>query len=171
MEIKKKHVYAMAAAVVAVAAVALYLVVTVVAAPVVANGDNVSVYYTGTFTNGTVFDSNVGGTPINFTVGSGSMIEGFDEGVVGMHVGETKTITVPANEAYGEVNPDLIISFPRSVFGNQTIESGMTVESSSGGEQGTILVVNATNVTVDFNPPLAGQTLVFKITVAGIREG
>ena len=67
-----------------------------------ANGDTVDVFYTGTFTNGTVFDSNVGGQPLQFTVGSGQVIPGFDQAVLGMKLKESKTVTIPANDAYGQ---------------------------------------------------------------------
>lgn len=137
-------------------------------------GDNVSVSYVGTLTNGTVFDSTAkhGNQPLTFTVGSGQLIQGFDQGVIGMSVNETKTITIPANEAYGESNPALIINVPTSQFGNQTIEKGMVVTQSGNGQshQGVVTAVNGTNVTIDFNSPLAGQTLIFKITVLAIRK-
>jgi peptidylprolyl isomerase len=146
-------------------------------ASVVAPGDTVQVYYTGTFTNGTVFGSNVGKQPLVFIDGANQLIEGFDQGVVGMGLNETKTITVPADEGYGEVNPNLIIQVPISEFKNQTnnrtISVGMnvTTENSNGQQlQGIIKSVNATTVTVDFNPPLAGQTLIFSIKVVGIQS-
>ena len=83
-------------------------------------GDNIEVNYTGTFTNGTVFDStSLHGKPFNFTVGAGQVIPGFDQGVLGMAVGQTRTITIPSNEAYGPVNPALIISAPISAFAGQ----------------------------------------------------
>jgi peptidylprolyl isomerase len=139
----------------------------------VAPGDTVSVFYTGTLTNGTVFDSNVGKEPLQFTVGSGEVIQGFDEGVIGMKVNQTKTVTIPANEAYGEVNPEMIISVPISNFGNETLKVGMDVSatSSNGQElQGVVKSFNSTNATIDFNPPLAGQTLIFEIKVVEITQ-
>lgn len=142
----------------------------------VALGDNISVSYVGSLTNGTVFDSTAahGNQPLTFTVGSGQLIQGFDQGVIGMQVNETKNITISANQAYGQVNPSLIIKVPTAQFGNQTVQIGMTVTQTSqtGGaqHQGRITAVNATNVTVDFNSPLAGQTLIFKITVLSINK-
>ncbi|MDE1768579.1 MAG: FKBP-type peptidyl-prolyl cis-trans isomerase, partial [Candidatus Micrarchaeota archaeon] len=73
--------------------------------PSVAAGDNISVYYTGQFTNGSTFGSNVGGQPLTFKVGAGQVIPGFDNGVIGMKLNETKTLTIPANQAYGDINP------------------------------------------------------------------
>ena len=128
-----------------------------------ANGDVVGVYYTGTLTNGTVFDTNVGGQLLTFTVGSGQVIPGFDQGVLGMSLNQTKKIVIPVNEAYGPVNPKLIINVPLSEFKNQTITIGMSVtETSVDGQQyqGIVTAVNSTNATLDFNSKLAGQTFV-----------
>ncbi|MDE1811170.1 MAG: peptidylprolyl isomerase [Candidatus Micrarchaeota archaeon] len=138
-------------------------------AQTVAAGDNVSVYYTGTLTNGTVFDSNVGKEPLNFTVGAGEMIKGFDEGVVGMKLNQNKTITIPPAEAYGEVNQSLIVQIPRSQFGNVVVAVGTKVQSSQG-QVGTIKAATNTTVTVDFNPELAGQTLIFDVKVVAIKR-
>jgi FKBP-type peptidyl-prolyl cis-trans isomerase 2 len=139
---------------------------------VVANGDLVQVYYTGKFTNGTVFDSNFGRQPLNFTVGSNQLITGFDEAVVGMRLNETKNVTLSPNEAYGQVNPSMIVEVPLNTFGNQTVETGMIVTRTSNGQQyqGIVISTNATGATINFNPPLAGQTLIFTIKVVGIQK-
>lgn len=136
---------------------------------VVKNGDNVSVFYTLSSINGTVIQSNFGAKPLSFVVGSGQMISGFNNAVIGMKVGQVKNVTLPPSEAYGNVNSSLIISVPITVFGNQTVSDGMAV-TSSYGQRGVITAVNSTSVTVDFNPPLAGQTLVFEIKVASIQK-
>lgn len=140
--------------------------------PVVSNGDMVTVYYTGTFTNGTEFGTNVGGQPLQFTVGSNDVISGFQAGIVGMGLNQTKNITVPANEAYGEVNPALIVNVPLSAFGNSIVNKGMEVSenTSSGVASGLVTAVNKTAATIDFNPPLAGKTLKFSIKVVGIQK-
>lgn len=160
---------AVAAFVIVVAALLLFVYASPTA---VAIGDNVSVYYTGALSNGTVFGSNIGQQPLVFIAGSNQLIQGFSQGVVGMHVNQTKRIVVPPEEGYGQVNPALFAHVPRSQFGNQTPEVGMTATTISNGQeiQGTIIQVNATNVTVDFNPPLAGQTLVFNVTVVKIAK-
>ncbi len=166
----KKYQYLLAAlAAIAVLAV-IYMATSSASSQTVAPGDNISVYYTGTLTNGTVFDSNVGKQPLEFTVGSGEMIKGFDQGVVGMRLNQPKTITIPTNEAYGAVNPSLIINVPLSEFKNQTIGVGNTITETGNGQsaQGIVTSVNSTTATVDFNSPLAGQTLVFNITVVKI---
>ncbi|HVA82649.1 MAG TPA: FKBP-type peptidyl-prolyl cis-trans isomerase, partial [Candidatus Aquilonibacter sp.] len=93
------------------------------AAPIlVAAGDNISVEYTGTFQNGTIFDTNAGNgkPPLKFTVGGGQLIQGFDMGVIGMSLNETKNITIPPEQAYGPVDPSLIIPVPLSAFGNKS---------------------------------------------------
>jgi FKBP-type peptidyl-prolyl cis-trans isomerase 2 len=167
-KIKPVHVLAVVIILAAIIGV-IYMATSNAATPVVATGDNVSVYYTGTLVNGTVFDTNVGKEALNFTVGSGQLIQGFDQGVIGMKLNQTKTITLTANEAYGAVNPALIVTVPRSQFGNESVSVGMAVSTSSG-QQGLITALNATNATVDFNPPLAGQTLIFKITVVSIKK-
>ena len=176
MEHKKtsrKPLYILLAVILVAAIIGVaYMVTSNSGAPVVATGDTVQVYYTGTLVNGTVFDSNVGKEPLNFTVGSGQLIKGFDQGVVGMKLNETKTITIPANEAYGPVNPNLIVHVPLKDFNNQTVNVGMIVRESSNGHQmqGTVTAVNSTNATVDFNSPLAGQTLIFRIKVVSIKK-
>lgn len=166
--IKPVHIVALAVAIVAIIAV-VYMAIGSSSAQVVAVGDNISVYYTGTLTNGTVFDSNVGKQPLNFTVGSGELIKGFDQGVVGMRLNESKNITIPAAEAYGAVNQSLIVQAPLSDFGNSTPSVGMTV-STSQGQRGIVKAVTANSVTVDFNNPLAGQTLIFQIKVIKISK-
>jgi len=140
---------------------------------VVALGDNISVEYTGTFTNGNVFDSSVGRAPLNFTVGSGELIQGFDQAVVGMKVGENKTVTIQPAQGYGLSNPALITTVNASVFGNQSVQVGMMItRTTQGGQQvqGKVTAVNATTVTVDFNHPLAGQVLIFNIKIVAIKK-
>lgn len=154
--------------VVAVALVVVYMA-TSSSAQVVAAGDNISVYYTGKLTNGTVFDSNVGKTPLIFKVGAGQLIPGFDQGVVGMKLNENKTLTLSPGEAYGEVNQSLIVTVPKAQLGNSILSVGMQVTTATG-HQGVITAVTANNVTANFNPPLAGQTLIFEVQVVAIHK-
>ncbi len=171
----QKNNMAIAAVVVIIAALAAgYVLLSGVLSPSVVSGDTVGVYYTGAFTNGTVFNSNVGSKPLTFIVGAGQVIPGFDQAVVGMGLGQNKTVTIPVNQAYGPVNPALIVSVPVNDFGSNTLTVGeyITQTTQSGQQlQGVVTAVNATNVTVDFNSPLAGHALVFTIKVVNITKG
>lgn len=165
--------YALAAVItIAVLGAAAYIVIGSATPSVVAAGDIINVSYTGKFTNGTVFGTNVGGQPMQFTVGSGQLIKGFDQGVIGMHIGENRTLTVPPSEGYGQVNSSLIVQVPSNVLGNTTINVGMVLTRRAGTQQeeGLVTAVNGSTVTVNFNPPLAGHTLVFNIKVLAIRR-
>jgi len=130
-------------------------------------GDNVKVHYTGKLTDGTVFDSSEGREPLSFDVGSGQVIQGFDEAVVGMQVGESKEVHIPVEKAYGEKNPEMVIQAPiEQVPPDLNPEVGMRLEV--GGANGEVLRVVVTEITdtyitLDANPPLAGQDLVFAI--------
>lgn len=140
--------------------------------PIVQNGDNVSVFYIGSFTNGTVFNSNINGSAFTFKVGANQTIPGFNSAVIGMKLNQTKTVTIPVNEAYGPVNPNFIIAIPLSNFKNQTIKLGDIITDSQTGRvlQGEVIALNNTTATTNFNPPLAGKTLVFTIRVVNITK-
>lgn len=167
--IKPTYLIVIVAAIAVIIIGVVYMATNNASAQTVAVGDNISVYYTGTFTNGTVFDSNVGGRPLNFTVGAGQLIKGFDNGVVGMRLNQSKTLTLPPGEAYGEVNQSLIVAVPRSDFGNTSVQVGGAV-TTNAGRRGIITALSATTATVDFNPPLAGQTLIFQVRVVSIKK-
>jgi len=130
-------------------------------------GDNVKVHYTGKLQDGTVFDSSAGGDPLGFAVGSGQVIQGFEEGVLGMKVGESKVVEIPVAKAYGERNDELVIQAPiEQVPPDLNPELGMRLEM--GGANGEILRVvvteiTDTHITLDANPPLAGKDLTFEI--------
>ena len=159
--------------VVVVAIVAYFGLGTVFASQVVKAGDNISVFYTGSFTNGTVFNTNVGGSPFNFTAGANEVILGFDQAVIGMKLGQNKTVTIPVAEAYGPVNPALIVSVPLSELGNNTVKVGMIfTRTTTNGQRidGFVTAINGTNATLNFNPQLAGKTLVFNIKVVAIQN-
>ena len=129
--------------------------------------------FTGKLTNGTVFDSNVGGQALRFTVGSGQVISGMDSGVVGMSLGVPKTLVIPYNEAYGAVNPSLVANVPISIFSNTSVMVGERVAGNISGRvvQGTVTADDGNYATVNFNPPLAGQTLIFNLTVVKMVVG
>jgi FKBP-type peptidyl-prolyl cis-trans isomerase 2 len=141
-------------------------------APTVQNGDNVSVFYTGSFTNGTIFNSNLNSSPFIFKVGANQTIPGFNSAVLGMRLNQTKTVTIPVNEAYGPVNPSLIIAIPLSNFKNQSVKIGDVITDSQNGRvlQGIVVGLNNTTAITNFNPPLAGKVLTFTIRVVKISK-
>jgi len=155
-----------------IAVIAIYFVF-VVPPVVVAAGDTINVTYTGTFDNGTVFDTNVGKSPLTFTVGAGKMIPGFDAAVRGMKVNEEKNVTIPADQAY-VYNPALVQIVPKSLFQtNQTIYPGEKAYfQSSAGSIISVVVLNVTDagVAVDANSPLVGQNLTFDIKIDSIQK-
>jgi peptidylprolyl isomerase len=140
--------------------------------PKVKTGDSVKVDYTGKLTDGTVFDSSIGETPLEFIVGAGEVIQGFDAAVIGMKVGETKTVTIPPDQAYGERTNDLIVTVERNLLPADVVPvvGGLLQTSHQGtaGQTVVILEVTDTTVTVDANAPLAGETLVFEIKLLEI---
>lgn len=136
-------------------------------------GDTVKIHYTGTLEDGTVFDSSEGRDPLEFTLGSGQVIPGFDEGVSGMRLGESKSVLIPAEKAYGERNEELIMSVPTSqVPPDLKPEVGQKLQM--GGPEGQLMVVEVVEVTDDYvqldaNPPLAGKALNFDIELVAIN--
>ena len=141
----------------------------------VKNGDKIKVHYHGRFTNGETFDKSEGREPLEFEVGSGMVIKGFDEGVTGMGVGDKKTINIPFDEAYGPKNPEMIIDMPKDRFPkDMEIEVGMPLAMSDGqGNQHQVVVtqIKEDAVTLDANHPLAGQDLVFDLELVEIVGG
>ncbi|MCL4397112.1 peptidylprolyl isomerase [Candidatus Parvarchaeota archaeon] len=155
-------------AVIAVLAASFYLLSHSNSAVSVKSGDNVTVFYSLWLSNGTLLQSNFNSTPFSFIAGSSQVIKGFSNAVIGMKEGQTKNVTLSPSEAYGNVNDSLIITVPRSDFGNRSIAVGEQV-SNGNGAAGVITALNSTNVTVNFNSPLAGETLIFKIKVVKIN--
>jgi len=135
-------------------------------------GDKVRVHYHGTLRTGETFDSSNGREPLEFTVGSGQVIRGFDEGVKGMSVGEKRTLEILVGDAYGEKNQELIIEFPKAQFpADMAPEIGQQLMMSNGSEQSfpvTIKEVKEDSVLLDANHPLAGQDLIFDIELVEI---
>jgi FKBP-type peptidyl-prolyl cis-trans isomerase 2 len=140
----------------------------------VKNGDTVKVHYNGKLTDGTTFDSSEGRQPLEFEVGSGSVIPGFDNGVMGMSVGDKKTINIPAEEAYGEVEEDRFMEFPIDRFPpDLKPEVGMTLTmSDGGGQQFPVVIADVRDdlVMLDANHPLAGKDLIFDIELMEIKS-
>lgn len=134
-------------------------------------GDTIQVHYKGTLNDGTLFDSSEGREPLEFEVGSGMVIKGFDDGVTGMAIGEKKTVNIPAAEAYGETNPEMIFDFNRSEIPAEVpLEVGGMLNMHNGQQTVPvkILELTETSVKMDANHPLAGQDLNFDLELVGI---
>jgi peptidylprolyl isomerase len=137
------------------------------------SGDTVKIHYTGTLDDGTQFDSSQGRDPLEFEVGSGQVIPGFDKAVEGMTVGDSKSVRIEADEAYGPRHDQLVQEVDRSVLPDDlNPETGMALQSSSPDGQVTqFMVTDVTDqtITVDANHPLAGQALSFDIELVDIK--
>ncbi len=139
----------------------------------VTKGDTVKVHYHGKLTDGTTFDSSEGRQPLEFEVGSGRVIKGFDDGVKEMSVGEKKTVSIPADDAYGQKQEEMIIPFERKNFPpdiNPEIGMTLNMHSEDGNELPVVITdISDDTITLDANHPLAGQDLIFDIEVVDIK--
>jgi peptidylprolyl isomerase len=135
-------------------------------------GDTVKIHYAGRLQDGSVFDSSSGREPLKFTIGKGQVIPGFEEAVAGMQTGENKTVEIPCDKAYGDRNPSMVMVVDRKhVPTDIDPEVGQRLQMGSpSGELVTakIIEVNDENVTLDANPPLAGEDLTFDIELVEI---
>jgi len=138
----------------------------------VKNGNFVQLHYTGTLTDGTVFDSSEGRNPLEFQVGAGGIIPGFNDAVLDMALNEEKKVVLSPDQAYGQLRDDLKREFPVSMLEGHKIEVGQQLRFSSphGPVSGTVLSIEPDKFVVDFNHPLAGQTLEFIIKIVGITD-
>lgn len=138
----------------------------------VKDGDVVKVHYTGTLLNGEQFDSSKGREPLEFTVGAGQMIKGFDAAMPGMTVGEKKTIKILPGDAYGEKKEDAMIEFPRAnVPADMPLEIGMQLQLRNEAGQPFPVTINEIKddvIILDANHSLAGKELVFDIELMEI---
>ena len=139
----------------------------------VENGSQVSVHYRGTFEDGTEFDNSQNhGGPMMCHVGSGQLIPGFENALSGMSTGETKSVSIPPGEAYGEVNPDAIQTVSRDLFPSDfELKEGATVYGTNSQGQEMMAKIESfddENAVLDFNHPMAGKTLNFEISVVEI---
>jgi FKBP-type peptidyl-prolyl cis-trans isomerase 2 len=138
------------------------------------SGDKVKVHYHGKLTNGETFDTSNGREPLEFEIGTGMVIKGFDDGVTGMAIGDKKTITIPSDEAYGPRNPEMVIDVPKDRFPpDMELEIGMPLAMSNGSGQPfqvTVVEIKEDSVLLDANHPLAGMDLVFDLELVEIVE-
>jgi FKBP-type peptidyl-prolyl cis-trans isomerase 2 len=135
------------------------------------NGSTVDVHYTGRLTDGEVFDSSEGKEPLSFTVGTGQIIPGFENAIIGKNVGDKVTVNISPAEAYGEIREDLYVKVTNEQLPGP-VEVGQSLQAQ--GENGTpinVLVkeVNEDHVIIDVNHPLAGKKLIFDIEVVSIQ--
>ncbi|MCP9482721.1 peptidylprolyl isomerase [Shimia sp. CNT1-13L.2] len=136
------------------------------------SGDKVRIHYTGTLSDGSVFDSSEGREPLEFTLGSGQVIPGFDAGVTGMSVGEKKTVEIPCDQAYGPSHPEAIQDVPREQIPAEIpLEVGLQLQMQAPtGQVVPVTVVKITEeaVTLDANHALAGKDLTFALELVEI---
>ncbi|MGH1415300.1 MAG: FKBP-type peptidyl-prolyl cis-trans isomerase [Pelagimonas sp.] len=136
------------------------------------SGDTVRIHYTGTLDDGSTFDSSAGRDPLEFTLGSGQVIPGFDKGVDGMTVGEKKTINIPADDAYGQLDDRARQAVPREQIPAEIpLEVGIQLQMQSPTGQVmpvTVVEISETEVTLDANHPLAGKDLTFELELVSV---
>lgn len=136
-----------------------------------ATGDTVKVHYTGTLTTGEQFDSSAGQEPLEFQLGSGQVIPGFDAAVADLEIGESATITIPCAEAYGERYEEMIQTVPLDFFGEELPEVGWMLQLQNQDGQvlaATVVEMTEENATLDINHPLAGEDLTFTIELVEV---
>lgn len=136
------------------------------------SGDVVSVDYTGTLAGGEVFDSSEGREPLKFTVGSGQVIPGFEQAVVGMEPGQSKKVEIPSNQAYGEHNPAMLLQVERgNIPAELELKVGLNIvgrDEQNNETRFTVTEFSDESVTLDANHPLAGKDLTFDIKLVEI---
>lgn len=139
---------------------------------VIKDGDTVSIHYTGTLLDGSVFDRSDGRDPLEFQVGSGQIITGLDEALPGMAVGDTKKVQIPVEKAYGPINPEMQQAVPREGIPPEIpldIGTQLHMQSPSGQPMPvTVIAVDEATVTLDANHALAGKDLTFDIEIVSI---
>ena len=135
-------------------------------------GSKVTLHYTGTLDDGSVFDSSEGRDPLTFTVGQHEVIRGFEEGVEGLNAGEEKTIDITPEHGYGPKHEQMVQKVPKELFKDFSPEKGQQIGlMSKEGQQmmATVLDVDDKMVTLDLNHPLAGKNLHFKVKIVSVE--
>lgn len=139
----------------------------------VQNGDNVSVKYIGKLNDGSIFDQTEDDAPFTFTIGDEEVITGFEDGIIGMSVGEKKVINIPVEEAYGPVSDDLIFQIDREdVDAEQELQIGDVLElplKDGNSLFANVVEITEEELTIDANHELAGQDLTFEVEVLSIN--
>ena len=137
------------------------------------SGDTVKVHYTGTLNDGSEFDSSRQRDPLEFTIDSGQVIAGFNEAVTGMAVGDSKSVSIPASQAYGEHNPEMVQDVPRSAIPPDIdLHQGMILSARNPDGRNLnfkVIEFDEESVKVDGNHPLAGEDLNFELELVEIR--
>lgn len=137
------------------------------------SGDKVAVHYRGTLEDGSQFDSSEGRSPLEFTLGAGEVISGFEAAVVGLEPGQKATVTITPDQAYGPRYDEAVQEVPLEAFGEAAPPLGamISVIADDGSELAatvTAISEDLTTATVDFNHPLAGRTLTFEIELVEV---
>ncbi len=134
--------------------------------------DTVRIHYTGKLADGTVFDTSLNRHPLQFTIGKGQVIAGFEQAVIGMNTGESRTATIPVDQAYGPRREDRIVTVERGTLPpDLNPEVGQRLEMTQMDDQTLLVTVTAvsdTTLTLDANHPLAGKDLTFDLQLIGI---
>ena len=141
---------------------------------VIKQGSKIKVAYEGSLADGSVFDKSEEGQPLEFTVGRGAVIPGFDKAVLGMKLNEKKEFTVPPEEAYGQRNEELFRKVPPTFFPDDMtpqVDMMLSLQDERGRPfPGTITEITQDSITIDLNHPLAGKELTFKVEIVGIEQ-
>lgn len=140
--------------------------------PQAKKSDTVKVHYTGKLDDGTIFDSSAEGDPLEFTIGEGQVIPGFEDAVVGMEARESKTVKIPSDQAYGPHHEDMVVKIDRDRFPDNLdphVGQQLQIPQPDGRRIFvTVTEINESNVTLDANHPLAGKDLTFDIKLVEI---
>lgn len=135
----------------------------------VKQGDQVEIEYTGKLEDGTVFDSTEGRGPFEFEAGSPNIIRGMSDAVVGMQPGDEKTVEIPADEAYGPYNQELVIRIPRDRIPEDAKVGDALSDGTPGGQVWYVAEMTPEETVLDGNHPLAGKTLIFEVRLVGVK--
>ena len=136
-------------------------------------GKTVKVHYKGTLEDGTIFDSSEGRDPIEFEIGTDTVIPGFEAAIASMEVGETKSVDIPCVEAYGEKNEDMVGMIPRASLPDEIepeVGIVLTMQSPEGDMPVRVIAMTDEELTLDANHPLAGENLNFELTLVEVAE-